>query len=388
VLARSFVRLMTTDVGFRTEGVAIVTLESEAALHDFASDDDRVTRKDQLVDDAMALAKSAPGVTAVGGVSDPPLSGGGADGTFLVLESVTEKLLMSDLERLFQDKSRIGEADYRIATGDYFRVMGIPLLSGRLFDDRDRRNAPHVAVINASLAKSRWPNESAIGKVIEFGNMDGDLTPMTVVGVVGDVRDGGPSTPPTAMIYGSYRQRPGNGAQFSIVMTTPTPAAALTTMRRELRRARPDVPAQFATMDDAMARSVTTQRFMLTLVGVFGAVALLLAALGVYSVISYLVAQRGREISIRVALGARGGDIVGLVIRQGVLLAVFGAIVGVAGALAATRLLTHMLYEVSASDPVAFGGVVVLLAVVAVVASYIPAKRAARIEPMDVLRGG
>ena len=307
VLGRSFVRLMTTDAGFRTHGVAMVTLVSEPSLHDVASDDDRVARNDQLIDDAMALARSAPGVTAVGGVSNPPLTGGGADGAFLVLESAAEKLQASDFERLYQDKSRVGEADYRTASGDYFKAMGIPLVSGRLFDDRDRRTTPHVAVINASLAKTQWPNQSAIGKVIEFGNMDGDLTPMTIVGIVGDVHDGGPATDATPMVYGSYRQRPGNGSQFSVVMVTSAPAAALATMRRELRRAHPDIPARFATMDDAVAASVTTQRFMLTLVGVFGVVALLLAALGVYSVISYLVAQRGREISIRVALGRAGG---------------------------------------------------------------------------------
>ncbi len=388
VLGRSFVRLMTTDAGFRIHGVAMATLVSEPSLHEVASDDDRVARNDQLIDDAMALARSAPGVTAVGGVSNPPLTGGGADGAFLVLESAAEKLQASDFERLYQDKSRVGEADYRTASGDYFKAMGIPLVSGRLFDDRDRRTTPHVAVINASLAKTQWPNQSAIGKVIEFGNMDGDLTPMTIVGIVGDVHDGGPATDATPMVYGSYRQRPGNGSQFSVVMVTSAPAAALATMRRELRRAHPDIPARFATMDDAVAASVTTQRFMLTLVGVFGVVALLLAALGVYSVISYLVAQRGREISIRVALGAGAADIVRLVIRQGVTLAIVGAAVGVLGALATTRLLTHLLYEISASDPIAFGGVVALLAVVAVVASYFPARRAARIEPMDVLRGG
>jgi len=389
VLGRSFIRLMTTGAGFRTDGVAVVTLVAEVSgLQDFASDDDRIARRGQLIDDAVAIARSAPGVSAVGGISNPPLSGGGADGAFLVLESATQKPQMSDFERLFQDKSRVGEAYYRTATGDYFKAMGIPLVSGRVFDDRDRRNAPHVAVINQSLAKTQWPNESAIGKVIEFGNMDGDPTPMTVIGVVGDVHDGGPSTPPTPIVYSSYRQRPGNGGQFAIAMVTSTPAAALATMRRELRRTRPDVPARFSTMDDAVSASVATQRFMLTLVGVFGAVALLLAALGVYSVISYLVAQRGREISIRVALGARAADIVRLVIRQGVALAVLGAIVGVAGALATTRLLAHLLYEISASDPIAFGGVVAVLAIVAVVASYLPARRAARIEPMNVLRGG
>jgi predicted permease len=388
VLGRSFLRLMSTNAGFRTQGVAVVTLIAETADFFAPGADERILRRTQLVDNAMSLARGIPGVTAVGGVSNPPLTGGGADGTFIVMESVAEKLQMSDMERLFHDKSRTGEAYYRTATSDYFKTIGIPLVSGRLFDDRDRRDAPHVAVINASLAKTQWPNQNAIGKVIQFGNMDGDLTPMTVIGVVGDVHDGGASTPVMPMVYGYYRQRPGNGSQFSIVMVTANPPAALGAMRKALRQARPDVPANYATMDEAMSASVTTQRFMLALVGVFGIVALMLAALGVYSVISYLVAQRGREISLRVALGARAADIVRLVIRQGVMLAAVGAIVGVAGGLAATRLLTHWLYEISAADPVAFVGVVVLLAVVAVVASYIPARRAARFEPMDVLRGG
>jgi predicted permease len=387
VLGHSFVELMTSDAGFRTHDLAIVTLVTETGEF-FAPADERITRRGQLLDDAMNLARRAPGVSSVGVISNPPLSGGGADGTFLVLESASEKLQPSDFERMFKEKSRIGEAYYRLADRDYFKTIGIPLVAGRLFDDRDRRDAPHVAVINASLARSRWPNESPIGKVIEFGNMDGDVTPMTIVGVVGDVRDGGPSTVVTPMIYGYYRQRPGNGGQLSVVMVTSSPGTALTTMRRELRRTRPDIPARYSTMDEAVAASVTTQRFMLTLVGAFGALALLLAALGVYSVISYLVAQRGREISIRVALGARARDILSLVIRHGVMLAMIGALVGVAGAFATTRLLTHLLYGISASDPLAFGGVVVLLGVVALAASYVPARRAARIEPMDVLRSG
>lgn len=388
VLGRSFVRLMTNDPGFRTHGISIVTLVSEQAAFFAPGADERIVRRNQMLDDAMSIARAAPGVTGVGAISNPPLTGGGADGAFIVMQSVTEKLQMSEMERLFKDRTRSGQAEYRLANTDYFKVMGIPLVSGRLFDEHDRRDAPHVAVISASLAKSQWPNDNAIGKVVEFGNMDGDLTPMTIVGVVGDVHDGGAGTPTLPLIYGYYRQRPGNGAQFSIVIASPTPAATLATMRRELRRAKPDVPARYVTMDDALAASLATQRFMLTLVGVFGVVALLLAALGVYSVISYLVAQRSREISIRAALGARSRDIVQLVVRQGVVLALGGAVVGVIGALLTTRLLTHMLYDISPSDPVAFGGVVVLLAVVAVVASYVPARRAAKLEPMNVLRGG
>jgi putative ABC transport system permease protein len=151
---------------------------------------------------------------------------------------------------------------------------------------------------------------------------------------------------------------------------------------------RADVPMHFSTIEEIISRSVASQRFMLLLVGVFGTVALLLATLGVYSVISYLVAQRGREISIRVALGAHASDIVTLVIRQGVALALAGAGVGAIAAFASTRVLKALLYSVSTTDPVAFGGVLALLCVIALVASYVPARRASRLEPMDLLRGG
>ena len=393
LLGRSFVRLMRVDPGFHTHGLVVARLSSDQAdgsAHGLAHGSaDAIARRAQYFGSALAALRSIPGVTAAGGVSDMPLNGGGADGTFLILNSIDVKLQMSDLERLFQDKAHTGAADYRIATADYFRTMGIPLLSGRGFTDADRAGAPHVAVVSAALAKAQWPAENPVGKVIEFGNMDGDLTPMTIVGVVGDVRDGGGglSAPPQRVLYSDYRQR-GGGYARTIVLATATPAAVMNEVRRRLRRLRPDLPAQVTTIEQMVDRSLTQQRFMLLLIGVFGAVALMLASLGVYSVISYLVAQRGHELSIRVALGAGGGDIVKLVLGQGVVLALIGTIIGAVGALATTRLLRQLLYEISPTDPLAFVGVVGLLTVVAAAASYLPARRAARASPMDVLRGG
>jgi putative ABC transport system permease protein len=174
----------------------------------------------------------------------------------------------------------------------------------------------------------------------------------------------------------------------NVVIATSGGAPVVAAARRAFRDVRADVPMRFTTVEEIIARSVASQRFMLLLVGVFGGVALLLATLGVYSVISYLVAQRGREISIRVALGAHASDIVRLVIRQGVVLAIVGAAVGGIAALASTRVLRNLLYSVSTTDPLAFVGVLVMLCVVALVASYVPARRASRLEPMDVLRGG
>lgn len=384
VLGRSFINLITVNTGFRTHDVSIATMLLDR------EDDQPATlaRRNQFIGDALQRVGSIPGVTAVGGVSNTPLSGSGANGTFLVLENATANVQMSDLERLFQDKSRTGNAVYQMASADYFRTMGVPLVAGRTFNDADRAGAPHVAVVSASLAKKQWPGESAIGKVIEFGNMDGDLTPMTIVGVVGDVRDRALSAPPSPIVYTFYRQRPGNGASFSILIATTTPGPVMASARQIFRDLRPDVPVRFSRVEDLVSQSVAQQRFMLFLVGTFGLLSLLLAALGVYSVISYLVAQREREMSIRVALGARAADVVRLVVGQGVVLVLIGAITGTFGALIATRLLKGMVYETSTTDPVGFGAVIALLCLIAIAASYVPARRASRADPMDILRGG
>src|SRR6185312_5644946 len=229
--------------------------------------------------------------------------------------------------------------------------------------------------------------EDPIGKVIEFGNMDGDLTPITIVGVVGDVREESLAANPSLAVYVDYRQRPRYASMFNIVMTTPTPAPVVNQMRRALKRLRPDLPVRMSTVEDLISTSLAQQRFMLLPVGVFGAIALLLASLGVYSVISYLVTLRTHELSIRVALGAAGSDILRLVLGQGVSLALAGTAIGVLGALGLTRLLKSALYDISPTDPGAFVAVAALLAVVALSASYLPARRAARTPPMNALRG-
>jgi ABC-type antimicrobial peptide transport system permease subunit len=184
------------------------------------------------------------------------------------------------------------------------------------------------------------------------------------------------------------RQRPGNGPEVNVVIATSGDAPLTAAARGAFREVRADVPMRFTTVDQIIARSVASRRFMLLLVGVFGGVALLLATLGVYSVISYLVAQRKREISIRVALGARASDIERLVVGEGIALALMGAVLGGLAAFAATRVLKALLYSVSTTDPIAFGGVLVLLGGVALLASYLPARRASRLEPMDVMKAG
>src|SRR5690348_307228 len=383
LLARSFVGLMRIDPGFRTHGMVVA-----ATIFDEPRDSDYVGRRavyyQQLAERALAI----PGVTGVGISDAPPFSNGSSNGTFLMLDNAGIKPVPSELEALFNDKSRTGYATYRTATGGYFKAMGIPLLAGRVFEATDRAGAPDVAVINAALAHKQWPNGDAIGKVIEFGNIDGDLTPITIVGIVGDTREEDLATAPLPGVYVDFDQRPGNSDQMFVIMAAANEASTIKAARTAFPQVRADIPTRFLTVEDIIGRSVDSQRFMLLLVGVFGAVALLLATLGVYSVISYLVAQRGREISIRVALGASASEIVGLVLKQGVVLSIVGAVIGGVAALAATRVLKKLLYQVSTTDPVAFVSVVLVLCGVALVASYLPARRAARFEPMDVLRGG
>jgi hypothetical protein len=260
---------------------------------------------------------------------------------------------------------------------------------GRAFEARDARESQPVAVISASLAKARWPNETPIGKIIQFGNMDGDLRPFIIIGVVGDVREANLAAPPQPTFYSLYRQRPVAARRLNVVMTTTgDPAPVIASARRIVRELRPDVPPRFRTMDMIVAESLADRRFMLLLAGVFGGAALALAALGVYSVISYLVTLRSRELSIRVAVGARAVDIVRLVLGQGTTLAMAGVVVGTLGAVAATRVIAGMLYGVTPTDPITFGLVAVTVGLVALLASYLPARRAARVDAMEVLRGG
>jgi predicted permease len=377
LFARSMMRLLSVDPGFRPENKVVVDITAGGA------NTDRV----RIYDEMLSRFRMIPGVTAAGGVNAIPLTGGAANGTFIIMNSPTEQISMDQIGQIMQNKERTGSAEFRIASPGYFEAMGIGLKSGRLFEERDAITAPHVAVISASLAKTRWPNEDAIGKVIQFGNMDGDMRPFTIVGVVGDVRDVSLDVEPRPTLYASYRQRPVSAWRFNFVLATPgDPTAIVNTAQRIVRSVSPDIPPRVRTIETIVTGSVADRRFVLSLVGVFGIAALVLAALGIYSVISYLVTQRAREISIRVALGARSGDVVKMVLKEGVGLAAFGILAGASIAFLATRVIEKMLYGVSATDPTAFALVVLLLAAVALIASWVPARRASRMEAMEVLR--
>jgi predicted permease len=274
-----------------------------------------------------------------------------------------------------------------VASQDYFKSLGIPLLHGRLFNDADGPNAPHVALISESTAHQKWPNQNPIGQTIEFGNMDGDLHLLTIVGVVGEVRARSLESAPRPTIYVNYRQRPWATTQFSIVLeTTADPSVIFPAARRILSQIDPTVPPRFGTLDEILSESLNSRRFNLLLVVVFAATALLLALGGVFGVLAYSVAQRTREIGVRIALGASTTNVLKMVLQQGALTAAIGMAIGLLGCFLLTRFMRSLLFEVGPGDPLTLAGVALLLVIATGIASYVPARRAAKVDPMVALR--
>ncbi|HET7275336.1 MAG TPA: ABC transporter permease [Longimicrobiaceae bacterium] len=384
LLARSFLRVLAVDPGYRTENGLVVDL----SLQPPTSDDD-AARQAALYENLYQRLEALPTVQSVGSVNAFPLSGGGSNGMFLVLDGseAIDEFTMEDWGRLSADPERTGYAEFRTAGGEYFRTMGIPLVRGRLFDERDAPNAPHVAVISASLAQARWPNEDPIGKLIEYGNMDGDVRPFRIVGIVGDIRERSLESEPRPTFYGNSQQRQSSLFRSTLVLsTTADPASIIPSVRAIISNLEPRAPLSFRTLDEVFSASLADRRFSLILLGVFGLTALLLAMMGIYGVVSYLVAQRTQEIGIRMALGAASGSVVRMIVAGGARLVGLGLVAGLAGAIVATRVLASVLYGVQPADPTTLIAVSALLASVALLASWIPARRAARVDAMIALR--
>jgi predicted permease len=263
--------------------------------------------------------------------------------------------------------------------------LGIPLIRGRMFDERDTESAPHVALISESLARLRWPNQDPLGHTLEFGNMDGDLRLLTIVGVVGDTHEYSLETPARPTIYVDIRQRP-KGYFTGVMRANTDPSSVFSAARGIMRELAPDVPPRFRTFSQVYSASLGSRRFNLTLVGVFAGTALLLAMAGIYGVIAYSVTRRTREIGVRMALGASPTNVLSMVLGQGMRTAAIGVVIGIAGSLMLTRTMRSLLFGVTATDPLTFAAVALTLAAVALLACYLPARRATRVDPMVALR--
>ncbi|CAN5551566.1 hypothetical protein BH18VER1_BH18VER1_12760 [soil metagenome] len=285
------------------------------------------------------------------------------------------------------EEERARDAEFRVASGDYFAAMGIPLVSGRAFQESDGADAPHVAVVSQSLARRYFPNEEAIGKQIQFGNMDGDLHLLNIVGIVGDVRDTGLDVDVRPTVYVHYLQRPRHAAEFSVVVRGRGDAAGLiNAMRREARALNPEMPTKFEPLTQLVSASLDNRRFSMVMLGVFAGTALVLAMVGLYGVMAYITSERTREIGVRMALGAQRTDLLALILRQSFAFVGIGILAGVAAALATTRVLATLLYGVDAADLSTYAGAMFLLTFAALIASYVPARRAMNIDPMLALR--
>jgi putative ABC transport system permease protein len=284
----------------------------------------------------------------------------------------------------FQQKEN-GTADFCSATAGYFQVLGIPLLRGRMFDQSDGPDSPHVALISESLARQRWPGQDPIGHTIQFGNMDGDLRLLTIVGIVADVHEYGLDAPPRPTVYVNLLQRPRTDVTVTM-LSEANPQLLTSAARGILQELNPELPASFRTFSQVYSASLGSRRFNLILVGFFAIVALLLATAGVFGVMAYSVSRRTREIGVRVALGARSRDVLGLVLGQGMRTILIGIVIGVAGSLLLTRTLKSLLFGITATDPLTFAAVILLLIVAALLACYVPARRASKVDPMVALR--
>jgi predicted permease len=368
LLIKSFHRLQQVNAGFNPENVLSVPFVLPQSRYPDGN------ARAAFVNRIMEKLKALPGVQAVGGVTTLPLSGDYVSASFIV-----EGQTVSPEGR--------NVANMRAATPDYFRAMSIPILKGRGFTEQDQFDAPAVVIINESFERLYFPDEDPIGKrVISPASSEG--IPMTIVGVAGDVRNGGPEDEPRPEFYYSYFQNPIR-FMFMAIRTAAEPAGLIPAIRREIWSEDNDLPlANISTLEQLLSKTIAQRRFNLLLLGLFSALALVLAVVGIYGVVSYAVTQRTHEIGIRLALGAKQGDVCKLVIRQGMIPVVAGIAIGLSGALALTRLMKSLLFGVSATDPLTFVGLSLLLIVVALVACWIPARRATKVDPMVALRYG
>ena len=367
LLIRSFANLRGINPGFRSDSVLTARMALAPARY---KEDAQTTR---FFHDAVQRVSSLPGVAAAGAVSFLPFAGLGA-ATGFTIEGQPAPL-----------PGQGPVVDARVCDNGYFAAMSIPLLKGRLFSEREMRERSDVVIVNDALARHYFPNQDPLGRRLLIDMMD-PVVPTTIVGVVGDVRHVDLATEPRAMSYWPHPQLP-YGAMTLTIRTGGNPLALAPAVRHEIQALDPEQPlSDVRTMDEWIGKSLARTRFAWTVLAVFAAMALVLAAIGIYGVMSYAVSQRTGEIGVRLALGAIESDIVRMVVGSGIWLTVVGLGAGIGLALLLRRALTALLYGTPGTDPVALGGAVVILAAVATLASYLPARRAARIEPVRALR--
>jgi putative ABC transport system permease protein len=366
LLMRSFVRLLDQDPGF--DPTRTVTMRISLTTARYGADGQRGQFLKRVFEQVDAL----PGVEASGAISFLPLTGLGAATAMEIVGKPTP------------ERGQEPVTDVRVITHDYLRAMGVPLLRGRLLSDDDAADAKGRVVINETMARRHWPGEDPIGKRvrISWDNLEDE-----VVGVVGDVKHSGLDAESRAMTYWPFARNP-YGTMTVAVRTTTDASRIVTSIVGLVRALDPELAvANIRTMDEVVSNSVAERRLTMLLLTMFAGAALLLAAIGIYGVIAYGVTERTQEIGIRMALGAQRADVLSMVVKQALVMALAGIVVGGTGALLLTRLMQGLLFQVKPADPVTFIVVSAILAAVAVLASYIPGRRATPVDPVIALRG-
>jgi putative ABC transport system permease protein len=366
LLTRSLIGLAQTDTGFDFSRALVG--ETDLPATPYASDAHLTGFWREAIERVQAL----PGVEAVGVARSAPLDGTYPNGTIELV-----------------DDGRKAYAWYGIATTGYFEALDIPLRQGRLFEDRDVPTAPHVAVINQLAAEKLWPGQSPIGRRVRWPGLGMDPyngAPLTIVGVVGNVRHSSIAVEPVPEIYANFFQRPARARNGDLVVRAAAPAALTAAVKGAIAAIDEGLPVRFHTLESSYVESLAQPRFLAILIGFFAACALLLSAVGLYSSMAYAVSQRTREIGIKLALGgapeAVRREVVGAAMRIAGFGAIFGALLGIAGG----QLIANQLVGVSASDSVTFIGAALVLAVTALLAAHVPARRASRTNPLEALR--
>jgi predicted permease len=375
LLVRSFAVLLEVNPGFNPHNVLTahiwIPIPNDPSTDPYRPPEKRVAFQRELQRRMAAL----PGVE-MATVNDG----------FSLSLAATRNLSRLVIEGRPNDSEHLPTADFVAAGPDFFRVLQIPLRSGRIFNDSDDTKTQRVVVIDQTFAQRYWPNEDPIGKRIQFAQGPPNQPWMTIIGVVGNIKSDGFDVDAAPHLYTSSYQFP-NYALTVYMRTAMAPAAMTDSIRREVQAIDPGIPV-FAvrTLEEVVSRSFAQRRFALQLVGAFAVVALLLAAIGIYGVMAYSISQRTHEIGIRMALGAQPLDILRMAVGEGMLLVVFGIVPGLAGSILLTRFLQSMLYSVRPTDPVTFAAIPVLLGAVALLPCSVPAQRATRVDPLVALR--
>jgi putative ABC transport system permease protein len=367
LLIRSFVALQKADLGFQPENL----LTFQLPLSGEKSKGDRAAR---YYGEVAQRISRLPGVLSVGMINYLPLRGNVFGWAFLIRG------------RNMPAGAATPQAEYRVVSGDLFSALGIRIKAGRGFEERDNREAPPVGVINETMARRYWPGEDPIGKQFRLAGPASMFPWVTVIGIAGDVRYGDAEAAPEPTMYQPLSQARG-GSLSVVIRANGNPMALAGAIRGEVRNIDRNVPLlDVREFSFYLSRSFAQRRLLLAVLSSFAGIALLLASFGIYSVVAYSVTQRTQEIGLRVALGAQQRGILNLMLLQGMRISIGGIAVGIAGTLVFSRVMTTLLYAVTPSDPLTIGLVCILLLFVTVTASYVPAARALRIDPVVALR--